>query len=151
PPVQDEKLPDEVVKVPVVEKEPKVELTEEEAGPLMQDEAGADSRMVEPDSVLLEPETTEEHRIPEETQVMMEEPVLEAHYLPEETPETELESEPEIIAIQTERNNISVEEAEVELESETNIEMEDAKVENAWQKIQKYKWNLEGEVEGRIL
>ncbi|RXN29239.1 bone marrow proteoglycan-like isoform X1 [Labeo rohita] len=130
PPVQDEKLPDEVVKVPVVEKEPTVELTEAETGQLMQDEAVADSRMVEPDSVLLEPETTEEHRKPEETQVMLEEPVLEADYLPKETPETELEPEPEITAIQTNRNIVPVEEAETELESETSIEVEDERKEN---------------------
>ncbi|KAL0185210.1 hypothetical protein M9458_020907, partial [Cirrhinus mrigala] len=85
PPVQDEKLPDQVVK--------------EEAGPLMQDEAGADSRMVEPDSV------------PEETQLMLEEPVLDADYLTEENPETEQEPEPEITAIQMNRNSMSVEEA----------------------------------------
>ncbi|KAL1267629.1 hypothetical protein QQF64_032992 [Cirrhinus molitorella] len=104
PPVQDENPPDQVVKVPVVEKEPTVEHTEEEAGPLM-DEAVADSRMVEPDSV------------PEETQVMLEESVLEADYLAEEA---EQELEPEISAIQTNRNDVSVEESEVELESETN-------------------------------
>ncbi|KAL0184562.1 hypothetical protein M9458_020258, partial [Cirrhinus mrigala] len=110
PPVQDEILPDEVEKVPVVEKESTVELTEEEAGPLMQDEAVTDSHMVEPDSVLLEPETTEEQRVPEETQVMLEEPVLEADYLPEETPEAELEPELEITAFQS-RNIAPVEEA----------------------------------------
>ncbi|KAI2647510.1 Sodium-dependent phosphate transporter 2 [Labeo rohita] len=66
PPVQDEKLPDQVVKVPVFKKEPTVELTEEETVPLMEDEAVAVSRMVESDSVLLEPET-EEQTIPEET------------------------------------------------------------------------------------
>ncbi|RXN37529.1 bone marrow proteoglycan-like isoform X1 [Labeo rohita] len=76
PPVQDEKLLDQVVKVPVVKKEQTVELTEEEADPLMEDEADVDSRMVEPDLV------------PEETQVMLEEPVLDADYLTEETPET---------------------------------------------------------------
>ncbi|XP_050956922.1 low affinity immunoglobulin epsilon Fc receptor-like isoform X2 [Labeo rohita] len=122
PPVQDEKLPDEVVKVPVVEQEPTVELTEEQAGPRIQDEAIADSRMVEPDSVLLEPETTEEHRKPEETQVMMEEPVLEADYLPKETPETELEPELEITASQIERNNVSehivAEDLEIQMEPE---------------------------------
>ncbi|KAK2904855.1 hypothetical protein Q8A67_006654 [Cirrhinus molitorella] len=103
PPVQDENLPDQVVKVPVVEKEPTVEHTEEEAGPLMEDEAVADSRMVEPDS--------------EETQVMLEEPVLEADYLAEETKQ---EPELEITAIQTNKNNMSVEESVAELESETN-------------------------------
>ncbi|KAI2660766.1 C-type lectin domain family 4 member G [Labeo rohita] len=108
PPVQDEKPPDQVVKVPVVKKEPTVELTEEETDPLMEDEADVDSRMVEPDSV------------PEETQVMMEEPVLDADYLTEETPETEQEPEPEITAIQTNRNSVSVEEAVPELESGTN-------------------------------
>ncbi|KAL1267627.1 hypothetical protein QQF64_032990 [Cirrhinus molitorella] len=103
PPVQDENLPDQVVKVPVVEKEPTVEHTEEEAGPLMEDEAVADSRMVEPDS--------------EETQVMLEEPVLESDYLAEETKQ---EPELEITAIQTNKNNMSVEESVAELESETN-------------------------------
>ncbi len=182
PPVQDEKLPDQVVKVPVVEKEPTVEHTEAEAGPLVQDEAVvdsrlvepdsehtvaeagplvqdeavvdsrlvepdsehtvaeagplvqdeavADSRLVEPDSVLLEPETTEEQRVPEETQVMFAKPVLEADYLTEETSETEVEPEPEITAIQTDRNIVSVEEAVAELESETNTEVEDEKEEN---------------------
>ncbi|XP_016350895.1 bone marrow proteoglycan-like isoform X1 [Sinocyclocheilus anshuiensis] len=129
-PVQDEKLPDQVVKVPVVEKEPAVEHTEAEQGPLMQDEAVADSRMLEPDSVLLGPETTEEHRIPEETQVMLEEPMLEADYLTEEMPETELEPETEITAIQMNRNIIPVEEAVQQLESETNIEVKDEKKEN---------------------
>ncbi|KAF4108886.1 hypothetical protein G5714_009959 [Onychostoma macrolepis] len=113
PPVQDEKLPDPVVKVPEVEKEPTVEQTKAEAGPLVQDEAVADSR-------LLEPETTEEQRVPEETQVMLEKPVVEADYLTEETPETELEPEPEITTIQTDRNIVPVEEAVEELESETN-------------------------------
>ncbi|KAI2660765.1 C-type lectin [Labeo rohita] len=120
PPVQDEKTPDQVIKVSLVEKEPTAELTEEEADPLIEDEAGADSHMVEPDSVLLEPETTEEQRVPEDTQVMLEEPVLEANYLSEEKPETEQELEPEITAIQTNRNNMAVEEAVPELESETN-------------------------------
>ncbi|XP_050956923.1 proteoglycan 3-like [Labeo rohita] len=100
PPVQDEKLPDQVVKVPVVEKEPTVELTEEEADPLMEDEADADTRMV--------------------TQVMLEEPVLDADYMTEETPETEQGPESEITAIQTNRNDVSVEEAVPELESGTN-------------------------------
>ncbi|XP_073701318.1 uncharacterized protein [Garra rufa] len=130
PPVQDEKLPGQVVKVPVVEKELKVEHTEAEAGPLIEDAAVADSRMVEPDSVLQKPETKEEHRTPEETQVMLEEPLLEADYLPEETPETELEPEPEITAIQTNRNIVPLEEPEVELESKTNIEVEDDKEDN---------------------
>ncbi|XP_058643499.1 bone marrow proteoglycan-like [Onychostoma macrolepis] len=130
PPVQDEKLPDPVVKVPEVEKEPTVEQTKAEAGPLVQDEAVADSRLVEPDSVLLEPETTEEQSVPEETQVMLEKPVLEADYLTEETPETELEPEPEITVIQTDRNIVPVEEAVEELESETNIEVEDEEEEN---------------------
>ncbi|KAL0185209.1 hypothetical protein M9458_020906, partial [Cirrhinus mrigala] len=128
PPVQDEKLPDQVVQVPVVERELIVEHTKAEAGPLMQNEAVADSHMVEPDSVLLEPETTEEYRIPEVTEVMLEEPLLEADYLSEEMPETEQEPEPEITAIQMNRNNVSVEEAEAE--SETNIEVEDEKEEN---------------------
>ncbi|KTF76313.1 hypothetical protein cypCar_00036936, partial [Cyprinus carpio] len=121
PPVQDEKPPDPVVKVPVTEKEPKVEHTEAQAGALVQEEeAVANSSLVEPDSVLLEPETTEEQRVPEETQVMLEKAVLEADYLTEEMPETELELEPEITAIQTDRNIVPVEEAVEELESETN-------------------------------
>ncbi len=44
--------------------------------------------------------------------------------------ETELEPEPEITAIQTDRNIVSVEEAVAELESETNTEVEDEKEEN---------------------
>ncbi|KTF81124.1 hypothetical protein cypCar_00045113 [Cyprinus carpio] len=131
PPVQDEKLPDQAVKVPADEKEPTAEHTEAEQGPLMQHEAVADSSMLEPDSVLLEPETTEEHRVPEETQVMLEEPILEADYLSEEMPETELETEPEIIAIQINRNIVPVEESVQLLEYETNIEVEDEKEENA--------------------
>lgn len=131
PPVQDEKPPDPVVKVPVTEKEPKVEHTEAQAGALVQEEeAVANSSLVEPDSVLLEPETTEEQRVPEETQVMLEKAVLEADYLTEEMPETELELEPEITAIQTDRNIVPVEEAVEELESETNTEVEDEKEEN---------------------
>ncbi|KAL1267628.1 hypothetical protein QQF64_032991 [Cirrhinus molitorella] len=128
PPVQDENLPDQVVKVPVVEKEPTVEHTEEEAGPLMEDEAVADSRMVEPDSV------------PEETQVMLEEPGLEADNLAEET---EQEPELKITGIQTNKNNVSEEEAVSELESETNAEMEPGKgsrrTHNGW-------WSCKGVV-----
>ncbi len=130
PPVQDEKLPDPIVKVPVVEKGPTEEHTEAEAGPVVQDEAVVYSRLVEPDTVLLEPETTEEHRVPEETQVMLEKPVLEADYLTEETAETELEPEPEITAIQTDRYVVHVEGAVAELESETNTEVEDKEEEN---------------------
>ncbi|KAL1267626.1 hypothetical protein QQF64_032989 [Cirrhinus molitorella] len=77
PPVQDENLPDQVVKEPVVEKE----LT------------------------------------------------VEADYQPEKTPEAELEPEPEKTAIQTNRNIVSVEEAVVELESETNMKVENEKEE----------------------
>ncbi|XP_026128684.1 uncharacterized protein LOC113109271 [Carassius auratus] len=123
PPVQDEKLPDPVVKVPVVEKEPNEEHTEAEAGPLVQDEAVADSRL-EPDSVLLEPETTEEQRLPEETQAMLEKLVLEADNLTEEIVETELGPELETTDFQKDSNIIP------ELESETNTEEEDEKEEN---------------------
>ncbi|XP_052422300.1 bone marrow proteoglycan-like [Carassius gibelio] len=123
PPVQDEKLPDPVVKVPVVEKEPNEEHTEAEAGPLVQDEAVADSRL-ELDSVLLEPETTEEQRLPEETQVMLEKLVLEADNLTEEIVETELGPELETTDFQKDSNIIP------ELESETNTEEEDEKEEN---------------------
>ncbi|XP_026073538.1 bone marrow proteoglycan [Carassius auratus] len=130
PPVQDEKLPDQVVKVPAVEKDPAAEHTEVEQGPLMQDEAVADSRMLEPDSVLLGPETTEEHTVPEE---MLEEPMLEADYLIEEMPETELEpeTEPEKTVIQMDSKITPVEESVLQLESETNVDVEDGKKENA--------------------
>ncbi|XP_067301181.1 probable serine/threonine-protein kinase kinX isoform X2 [Pseudorasbora parva] len=130
-PVHDENLPfrdqpfDHVVKVDVstvVIKEPKVQPTEAEQDPLMQDEPVAD--VVETDSLLLEPERREEHRITEETSAIVEEPVLEADYLTEDMPEAELEPEPEIAAIQMNRNNIPVEEPVVELESVAEMEYE---------------------------
>ncbi|XP_048049432.1 cytadherence high molecular weight protein 1 [Megalobrama amblycephala] len=138
PPFQEEKLPfrdqpfDHVVKVdvlPVVKKEPIVQNTKEEQGPLMQDEPVAD--VVDPDSVLLKPETTEEHRVSEKTAEMVEEPVLKADNL---TPETKLE--PETVANEN-TNNVPVQEPvleadvlteetpETELEPELEISVEE--------------------------
>ncbi|XP_043104207.1 uncharacterized protein si:ch211-160b11.4 isoform X2 [Puntigrus tetrazona] len=125
PLVQDEKLPDLVVKEPEVEKELTVERKEEEAGSLVQDKAVADS-------VLLEPETTEKKRVPEETRVMLEEPVLVADYLIEEVPETILQPELEITATGLDKN--IVEEVVAELESETNIKV-DEKEENVVKEV----------------
>jgi len=71
------------------------DLTEEEQGPLMQEEPVAD---------IQEPETMEEHRETEENSVIVEEPLLAADYINEETPETELEP------VQMNRNNVPVEE-----------------------------------------
>ncbi|XP_067266734.1 magnetosome-associated protein MamJ [Chanodichthys erythropterus] len=153
PPFQEEKLPfrdqpfDHVVKVdvlPVLKKEPIVQNTKEEQGPLMQDEPVAD--VVEPDS-----ETTEEHKVSEKTSEMVEEPVLKADNL---TPETKLQ--PETDAIEMNTNNVPVQEPvleaddltpETELEPELEISVEEPVLEADYLTEETPETELEPELE----
>ncbi|KAK9969502.1 hypothetical protein ABG768_027667 [Culter alburnus] len=157
PPFQEEKLPfrdqpfDHVVKVdvlPVVKKEPIVQNTKEEQGPLMQVEP---VDVVEPDSELLKPETTEEHKVSEKTSEMVEEPVLKADNL---TPETKLE--PETDAIEMNTNNVPVQEPvleaddltpETELEPELEISVEEPVLEADYLTEETPETELEPELE----